>query len=243
MFTHSTVCILTYIRAGRAAQHLLLTTVVGLCVLAESVGPSVHFTPVGDTVLNHEFETVPIWSGGAVVAIEANRSALPVVRLFDAAGQQIAVVSVRLPGADWVSVSRAAHGVGGLIPICGSAKDSEAHVAGFLALAAADGKIATLVRTEPYVATAVSVAPDGTIWTKGAEFVPIKRTPSKTERGILRHFDSSGKLLAEFLPQSGLSRRELFLGVDQLTSTSTRVGWYLNNAQAHLSPCESRHQG
>jgi hypothetical protein len=212
--------------ATLVGRYFLFTVALIPYILGQGMEVPVRFDPLGDTVLNYTFESVPIWSGGAVVAIEGNRSTVPIVRVFDAEGRQVTVVAVKRPGADWISIARAARGVGGLIAICGSAKDSGAHVAGFLAFAGANGKITTLVRTEPYVPTAVSVSPDGTVWTKGAEFVPIKRTPSKTESGIIRHFDASGKPLAEFLPQSSLNRRELFLGIDQLASSLTRVGWY-----------------
>lgn len=204
----------------------LMSVIAISCTFAQKVASPPHFRAVGDTTVRYTFESVPIWSGGALVAIENNRSALPVVRIFDAEGQQTAFTSVKIPGADWIDVRRAAHGVGGTIAICGSAKDSGADVGGFLALASADGTIRSLVRTEPYVPTAVTVSPDGTIWTKGAEFVPVKRTPTKTDSGIIRHFDASGNLLAKFLPQSSLSRRELFFGIDQLASNSARIGWY-----------------
>lgn len=186
-----------------------------------------RFLPIGDITLRHTFDSIPRWSGGALVAIEKNPSALPVIRVFDQEGRQAAEIAVKIPGADWIDVRSAAQGVRGTIAICGSAKDSEARVAGFLALASADGKIQSLIRTEPYVPTAVTISQDGTIWTKGAEFEPVKRTPAKTDNGILRHFDASGTLLAKFLPQSSLSRRELFLGIDQLVSNSSRVGWYM----------------
>jgi hypothetical protein len=118
------------------------------------------------------------------------------------------------------------------VAICGSASDSAGHAAGFFAVASADGKLETIVRTEPYVPTAVSIAPDGSIWTKGAEFVPVKRTAAKTDRGVIRHFDRTGKFLGDFLPQSSLSRAQLFLGIDQLASNSKRIGWYQGQGAA-----------
>lgn len=208
-------------------KYLLLSVTGIYAALAQKSEQSPHFSPAGDIALRYAFDSMPRWSGGALVAVETNRSVHPVVRVFDEQGQQTTEMAVKIPGADWIDVRSAAHGVRGAIAICGSAKDSGGRVAGFLTLASADGKIQNLIRTEPYVATAVTVSQDGTIWTKGAEFEPVKRTPSKTENGILRHFDASGNLLAKFLPQSSLSRRELFLGIDQLASNSSRVGWYM----------------
>ncbi len=70
------------------------------------------------------------------------------------------------------------------------------------------------------------MAPDGSIWMKGVEYLPVERKPSKTQNGILRHFDKSAKPIASFLPQSGFTPRELFGGIDQLAVNSTRAGWY-----------------
>lgn len=187
-----------------------------------------RFEAAGDIVVSHKLEFMPSWSGGALVSLESVASALPVVRVFDANGQQKTAVDVRIPGADYVMVRGAAHGADGTVAICGMAKDTQEHVGGFLALASADGTIRTLIRTEPFVANGVTIAPDGTIWTKGAEYGGPKRAPTGTENGVIRQFDASGKLLGTYLPQSGLSRQELGGGPnDLLASNSKRTGWYM----------------
>ena len=191
---------------------------------SQHVSPSL--APAGDTVIQYAFQSVPTWSGGALVAIENNRSASPSVRIFGADGRQIAVTSVRIPGADQVVIRRAARGVGGAVAICGSAADAEGHYGGFLAITSASGEVKVLVRTDLYLPTAVAVSPDGTIWTKGVEYVPVKLTPAKTDDGILRHFDAQGGALGSFVPQSSIEPHELIRGIDQIAANSKRVGWY-----------------
>lgn len=131
-----------------------------------------------------------------------------------------------------VLVRGAAYGVGGMVAMCGAAQDSESHIAGFLALTTGTGVIRNLIRTEPYGPTAVLIAQDGTVWTKGTERETTKRALAKTDRGILRHFDATGKLLAEFLPQSSLSNEQLSLGIDLIACNAKHVGWYMSRGAA-----------
>ncbi len=191
-----------------------------------------EFRALGDIVTGYPYESVPRWSGGALIAISGNASVSPVVLVFDAGGRQTASIPVTIPQANRVLVRRAARGIDGSVAICGSATDPEGHVASFLMVASADAKIHSIIRLEPYNASAVTVAPDGTLWMKGTQVDGIKRALSQTQRGIIRHFDISGKLLAEFLPQSTLKTKNLLLGIDELASSTTRVGWYLGRNAA-----------
>ncbi len=204
----------------------------------------------GDILLNREFETIPRWSGGAVVVMENNSTAQPRIRVFDEHGREIAVFQVKIPGAKRVLLRRAAHGAGGSTAVCGTATDSEEHIAGFFAIGR-DGEFRTLVRTEPYVPSSVTVSPDGSIWTTGIEVDRDKLRPRDTEKGIIRHFDDTGKELAGFVSQSGLVPSDIKLGVSHLVSSSTRVGWYQGMGQAgyfevaggkleHYPPIEAR---
>jgi hypothetical protein len=204
----------------------LWCAVVFVCLYAQGPNRPVRFRAVGDIQVTHKFEAIPKWSGNALVSVEGSPSASPLVWIFDQEGRQIAQITVSIPDANYIEVRDAAHGVNGLTAICGAANDSAGHRAGFLALVSADGKMKSLIRTEPYSPTAVVIAPDDSIWMKGVEYLPVERKPSKTQNGILRHFDESGKLIGSFLPQSGFSLTELFGGIDHLAANSTRVGWY-----------------
>ena len=207
-------------------MKLALTLVVTLGLSAQGMGQPVRLRVVGDIQVSHKFESIPTWSGNALISIEGSLSGSPSVWVFDAEGRQLAQIAVVIPSSSYVEVRAAWHGSDGTTAICGAANDEKGHRAGFLALASAAGKIESLIRTEPYSPTAVAIAPDGTVWMKGVEYLPVERKPSKTRNGILRHFDRSGKLMASFLPQSDFILRELFGGIDQLAVNSARVGWY-----------------
>ena len=178
-----------------------------------------------------------------MVALEDFSSPHPIVRIFDSGGKLTSVIPVTIPESDWIGVRGAAHGLNGVTAICGYAKDRNAHAAGFIALAlnSNDGTLQRVIRTEPYWPSAVTIAPDGSIWTKGAEFEGFKQTYSKTDNGILRHFDPSGRVIGSFLPQSTLSRGEMFRGIDQMASNARRVGWYVGRgAKAYFEVVKDR---
>jgi hypothetical protein len=97
----------------------------------------------------------------------------------------------------------------------------------YLAIVSPGGLSEKLIRTEPYEPVSVIVAPDGTVWTRGVERGGEKSVPAKTDRGVLRHFDHSGTLLGEFIPQSLLPPDALRGGLDRLACSASRVGWYV----------------
>lgn len=238
-------------RAGRRVWRYAgpLVALVWCGVLpGGEVGPELR--AAGDILLNREFETIPRWSGGTVVAMEKNPSEQPKIRVFDEHGREIALFEVKIPGAKRVLLRRAAHGAGNSIAICGTATDSDEHIAGFFAIGR-DGEFRTIVRTEPYVPSSVTISPDGSVWTTGIEVDREKSRPRDTDKGMIRHFDAAGKELADFVPQSGMSPSDIRLGISHLVSSSTRIGWYQGMGQAgyfevaggrfeHYPPIEAR---
>lgn len=210
----------------------ILSVVVACLAIAQTTIPTIDFRVVGDTVVSYQFDAVPKWGGGALTGFSGNASLSPVVRVVDANGRVTAEIEVRIPGATRVLIRQAAHGTGGATAICGSASDQAGHTAGFLVLASAGGKIQQIVRTEPYVAAGVAVAPDGTIWTSGVEYDRAHAKLSKTTKGVIRQFDASGKPLAEFVAQSSLQANDLMLGISEMAASSARVGWYQSRSTA-----------
>lgn len=206
-------------------SEIAVLTAIAACLFAQQPNQPVQFRAVGDIHVTHQLEFIPTWSGNALLSIEGNLSASPRIWVFDGEGRQLAQIVVNISNANSVEVRAAAHGLDGMTGLCGAANDAEGHRAGFIALASADGALKSVIRTEPYSPTAIAIAPDGSIWTKGVEYLPIERKPSKTQNGILRHFDKSGKLMASFLPQSDFTPRELFAGVDQIAVGANRAGW------------------
>ncbi len=171
----------------------------------------------------------PIWANGALIAIEEARTLTPTFHIFDRQGVEVRTASFSIPGSNWLLLRGYSVGPGGRVAACGDAMDPQGHVGFFLALLPADGGPARVVQTFPYLAQAVAVAPDGSIWTKGLEYDPSRPKLgrlSKTPANVIRQFDSSGKPIASFVDQASLSRSDLEGGLGNLAASAAVVGWY-----------------
>jgi hypothetical protein len=74
----------------------------------------------------------------------------------------------------------------------------------FIAISDLDGKRQRYFSTYDYFATQISVAPDGSIWTIGAERPrSSNQLDSWKNYDVLRHYDSNGILLEHFMPRWG----------------------------------------
>jgi hypothetical protein len=175
---------------------------------------------------NFAGKRVPKWSGDVLIAVEGDRSVSPLVYAFGPDGRELSRIEFTLPGARLVGIDDTAHGSDGTIALCGFAIDATGRFGNYLALISADGKRQKVIRTDPYLAQAVTITRDGTVWTQGVEVTPVGRNVSATDAGVIRHFDSSGKMLGSYLSQSQLSCAEMTLGLDNFTSSLSRVGWY-----------------
>jgi hypothetical protein len=186
---------------------------------------------------------LPHWSGGALVGVDnpmnqSNRmpafGVSPVIHIFDAQGAEVRTVSLAIPDANVIWVRGAAHGSDGAVAVCGQFAaqypSEPGHVlasgGGYLALFSAGNSTPLIVRTDPYAPFGVTLAPDGTVWTVGAEFEPVHGNPIKTSDGLIRHFDAQGKLLASVLPQNSLPFRTLQSGSTNMASSAYGAAWY-----------------
>jgi len=176
----------------------------------------------------------PRWSGGALVAYESNRTIEPLIHVFDAQGREAELIKFTIPGAEVVDIRGIAHGLGGMVALCGVTQDAKLRTAGYMALIHPGGIPVTIFRTDPYRPHNITVSPDGTIWTVGAEIDPVSRKPTATSAGVLRHFDASGALLASFVPQSSLPVRDVVSGLANLASSSSLVGWYQGSGRYYF---------
>ena len=137
-----------------------------------------------------------------MVLVSSARSGAPVFRAFDRGGQQIAQLTFTLPGVSLINISsgRFARGFDGSFAIAGSAYSADSRGTAFLAWVSADGKRQTVVRTPPFIADAVTMAYDGTIWVAGFEHGKMH----SGDYDVVRRFDRSGKLLGSMIPRSSL---------------------------------------
>jgi hypothetical protein len=165
---------------------------------------------------------VPRWSGDALAVVEGDA----LVHFYGQSGALRRSVSVTISGASFVRVRDASYGRDGTAVLCGFAVDPTGRGGNFLAISPPDGTSLRIIRTDPYGPAAVTVAPDGTIWTKGHEI----EGPGKlrnTNAGIVRQFDATGREVRQFLPQSGFGQQDLATGdINLLAASETKVGWY-----------------
>jgi hypothetical protein len=165
---------------------------------------------------------MPNWSGGALIVVESVSSAVPFsIGLFNKQGQRVATHSFWVPGAAHLTVRNFVHGTDGTVALCGSVADSRGRGAGYLGwISASDGAV-RIVRTDPYGASRVAIASDGTIWTAGIE----ERNP---DAPVFRRFDRSGKMIGAFVSQSEFRNphSSLLSSTNVFGAIGDRIVWY-----------------
>lgn len=164
-------------------------------------------------------------------------------------GQLLEEVKLELPEAMDARVKAAA-----LAPAAGAepvvvasvyALGSGGQTAGLLAFVARGGKVLRIVRTNPFLATHLRSAPDGSFWALGWD---IETGANTSATGILRHYSSNGELLGAYLPRGQFRQysnmHPVFLSSEEgsavLDVTGDRVGMFLPSARLWL---ETDYQG
>ena len=171
---------------------------------------------------------VPVWSGGAFVRCDVDGVTTPTIHSIDSTGQDSLFV-FSLPGAKTIHVTGIAHGRNNALAIVGGAFDDSGHIAQFISWVSPDRNVVNTMRTSGYIPKYVSVAPDGTIWTVGWEPSDPNNyaTPLNPGVNIVRHFDSSVKLLDSYVPQRSMPSRLHAVGNGgYLVASSDRIGLY-----------------
>lgn len=178
------------------------------------------------------------WSGGSLVLVSDARSSAPVFRAFDRNGQQIGELTFTLPGASLINIYSGvfARGFDGSFAISGSAYTADSRGTAFLAWVSAGGRRQTVIRTPPFIADAVTMAHDGTIWAAGFEHGKMH----SGDYDVIRRFDRSGKLIGSAIPRSSLPvvdhKRFVEPAVySYLASSRDRVGWYSEAAGIYIA--------
>ncbi len=167
---------------------------------------------------------IPRWTSGRLVGCDECQSGAPVLWSVDRQGKREDVL-LEVPGANYVSAWDVASGPDGALVVVGFAISGDSRFAEFVNWISPDRKRQVLTRVSPYSPCAVTVAPDGTIWTVG----PMKdeATMRDVDSNVLRHYSPSGQLLATTTIRS--TRR--FNGLANVSQASTlmasndRIGW------------------
>lgn len=169
------------------------------------------------------------WSHGAFLYKDTGTTP-PSFYTLGRDGQLIATATQSIPGAGRYVTTGYDRRRDGSIVSAGQAYFPVGQSVPFLTWLSGDGRTARIVRTAPYYPYLLSIAPDGTVWTIGLEMIngDTEAQGVNREAGVLRHFDSSGKLINSAFPQSQFHPR---LGQDRLLSgflvaAQDRLGWY-----------------
>ena len=144
-----------------------------------------------------------------------------------------------IPGAGFIRVYSIAAGPEGSLAVSGSAYDADGRAGTFVARIAPDRKSQTVTRTWPYVPDVITLAPDGTVWAAG--WVLQEETNEPTLFNVIKHFDSSGKVLGTLvLPARGIpSYRRNGVSYSRLKASRDRLAGSLgawSTLKSHLTP-------
>jgi hypothetical protein len=218
---------------------LLLLSMGPVADLGGLAASTVQLMPEGTTTIPFSFvrDTLGVWSGGALLVAQDRLSAAPTFRVFDHDGVEVSRHTFTIPEATHINAYSFARGWDGSLVVGGSAFTNESRSASFVAWVSPDRQEQTVVRTSPFVVSAVTVAADGTIWVAGHR----KRTAADEEwdysEPLIRRYDKTGKLLGSFIPWSSLQPP---LGIQPpdmrslLVSSPDRIGWYSRDSRTYI---------
>jgi hypothetical protein len=168
----------------------------------------------------------PVWEARALFDVDWSRTDEPVIVGVDADGNAERV-ELSIPGGRYLSVLGVSGGVDGSIAAAGGIFSDDGQPGTFLERITPDRSQKVAVQLAPYVPDAVTIAPDGAMWTVGWIRGP---DGNASQNNVLKRFDSSGKLLttvtvaARGHEDSSRNATETSL----LASSKDRVAWLTN---------------
>jgi len=170
---------------------------------------------------------IPVWSNGWLIEPQYDDTTQPLIWLYG--HQETRPIPFSIPGARSMILFAWDRGAQGDIGVAGSFTDGEGRGTSFIAWLSPDESQSAVIRTGTYLTRKLSVAPDGTIWTAGAESLPSQ------DLGVIRHFDHSGTLLASFIPQSTFANRLIPRSPrNRLEASKDRIAWYSPEAGRYV---------
>lgn len=238
---------MTRIKAVIFAALTVLSTGAPANSLAQSLVETGRITiPCALPTHRRASQETPIWTGGAFVVVEENESYSPTIRSFDDSGHETAPIHFSIPGAQVVRVRSVARGNDGAYAVSGQAFDPEGRMSGFVSWVAPGLTVVNTIRTFPYIANILAVAPDGTVWTEGLEADQYgddrNRRVADWSHGVIRHFDTSGRQIGAYMPRQRLSGNRTGLVDGFLAASDGLVCWYTNHTHSYfeLNPANGK---
>ncbi len=216
-----------------------------VCILqglatGDSLGPSTGVQLTYE-LANHR---VPKWSHGALLFLDKDQSSSVTLLMFDQRGFQLSPITFTVPGSVSISVHDWDRGSDGTVVLSGAAVDNAGRSSSFIAWLSPSQTETQIVRTTPYIAEKVAIAPDGTLWTQGLEVrlpahsaSPDEKTFAKMlvpDAGIIRHFDRAGRQIGSFLPQSTFQKPISLMSNSFFASARDRIAWYSPLGQRYV---------
>jgi hypothetical protein len=173
---------------------------------------------------------LPVWNGGGLLVVEKNQSDEPTILRIDREGQQERI-GFSFPGGRYFLLFDVAAGQDGTIAAVGSAYSKLGQPGFFLAKILPDRSRQLLVQLQGYLASVVTILPDGGMWTIGSLERP--ENPGVYEYNVLKRFDISGRQLgtARVNGRGILARGQDAATNSVLRSTKDRVGWLTNGSE------------
>ena len=170
------------------------------------------------------------WSHGAFVYALGAGNLSPTFYTLNRQGKFVASMTPQIPDTTGVSLLDFDRTPDGSIVYTGQSASAYGEPQPFLVYLSPQGETTQVIATAPYWPYMLTAAPDGTVWTVGQEMIrhDSKAPELNPQAGVLRHFDSSGKLIQAEIPQSQFTtgRQSSRLVHGFLFATLNRLSWY-----------------
>ena len=178
----------------------------------------------------------PVWNGGALISVEKNDSAFPVIHLRTDRATTRTPYVFSVVDANVIRIYGVARGPDDTLALAGIMHDKEGHGSGYIAFIPPERVGMKVIRTFPYVPFYITMGSGGSVWTAGVELVAGHEVDPLIDRtrGALRHFDSCGKMIASFIPVSSMAELDLDEGINALASSRDSVGFFSRHAAAYF---------
>jgi hypothetical protein len=212
---------------SRVLLSCLLLAGVACQVVAQTSSALVRKSEKAEVYRAAENPFVPVWSGYGLIGVRMNRTSKPTVWVSSSSG--IEDIQFSIPGGEQLIIWSVAASQDHTITIGGLAVGTESRGSGFIGVIPPDRGKKLIVRTAPYFPLAITVAPDGVIWSVGWDDEGGRRAYN-----VVKRFSQSGILLS--------SKNMLVSAVpsgpdpdvsdsSHLHCSSDRVGWLTRAGQ------------
>lgn len=196
--------------------------------VATGLGEITHRMPLPPVRL---WEPGPNWDNGYYIyhEMETTIGGDPSVELYDAEGEKVREARIWFPDSTLVNLERPAVTKDGNIVAIGYNEKSPGTVSGFIARTDLNGKIDSVITTDPYLPQRVCTAKDGTVWVLG------QKSPSTEARhedySMLRNYSFTQGLVHEYLPRDNFLRSFSFSWSTRMVCTGISVVLYSSITQ------------